>query len=566
MHNLKSVLTITCSFLCLIYTNRIVAQTNYIQHFNDVDNRSIDYAPSNEYVLLGEAYPATIGGMSNVSLSLGFALNRIQLQVIDANTMNTSIQKTYCTQDEVNAVPENCPALSVIFFPQEAKRTQDGGYIICGYVRRDGETSTCMPGVKYANPFLLKVDMTGAVQWYKRYDQDIWFYSVIEDPATGNFIVAGESDMYNQGFAFMMGTNSTGTPLWANEVASTIPQFPTLGTYNQYLKVAKYENSGSTYYAFIGSSSITGPSNFLLALTDAAGTIYTNTALSTYGSGQRVINGRDIHDAYDNDVVIVGEGYGWGVVLLKIDPLTLSTNFMNQYDLSNGNDNLSFGITMAASGGDIYMTGEEYGAGAYYFKVDNTGNILTYQTFNNGDARRGLDVIYNTSLGYAVASGNADPVSTTFATIDKYTNYCATDNTALMSATSLTPSTVAASITSRNVQAITDYAVDFDLMPNEGPVCGGSLKQGTAGVETLASSKMLIIAPNPANDQLNVQVPALFYGGNLKIVDILGKEVFMQQLDRSTEVHIDISYLHPGVYNLVATNNGVVQQTRFVKQ
>ncbi len=73
--------------------------------------------------------------------------------------------------------------------------------------------------------------------------------------------------------------------------------------------------------------------------------------------------------------------------------------------------------------------------------------------------------------------------------------------------------------------------------------------------------------PNPASSMLNVKMPKLSTGAAIRITDVYGKTLITKAV-ASTDVHINVSTLHNGLYILdVVDKNGVVINTsKFEKQ
>ena len=161
---------------------------------------------------------------------------------------NTQWFKTYATADEVNAVQNGtCPHLATYFTTGDAKTTKDGGYIVCGRVRVDPETSGC-PGPTYDHLFLLKTDGHGNVQWYKRYFDPNMNYGMLNsviERNDGGFIACGH-EMGN--YAAIIGTDAGGNLQWARYAQPPAYWDPTIVMPGNYYEVTRYKD----YYALVG--------------------------------------------------------------------------------------------------------------------------------------------------------------------------------------------------------------------------------------------------------------------------------------------------------------------------
>jgi hypothetical protein len=250
---MKKIRYILSSFILLGFTAFTSSAQNAIKHIDNAQNVNMDYKiPTDEYVLSGNTFPPTIGGMSNVGPWAG-NLSRIQLQILD-NQMNTMMFKTYCNLQEVTDVMSGrCTHLTAYWITGDAKHTSDGGYIICGAVRVDNETSGC-PGPTYDNLFLLKVDVNGIPQWYKRYhDPNMQFgrlNSVIETP--NGYITCGYENYGSYTGALIMGVDFAGNLQWANYATTPSWWDPLTTVPSLYYEITPYSNGSNNYYALVG--------------------------------------------------------------------------------------------------------------------------------------------------------------------------------------------------------------------------------------------------------------------------------------------------------------------------
>lgn len=88
------------------------------------------------------------------------------------------------------------------------------------------------------------------------------------------------------------------------------------------------------------------------------------------------------------------------------------------------------------------------------------------------------------------------------------------------------------------------------------------------GVKPLASEKIskVSIYPNPTTSICNIEIPDIFVGGEISIIDLTGKIVLKDRLTQSSIKRFDVSNLNDGIY-LVRLNNGSSQFTdRLIKK
>lgn len=565
-----------CSLFLLMQSFQLVNAQTRLQHYHGVYNRSVDYSSVNsKYVLLGQNAPLSINSMNNTSTA-GYYLNRVRLQVLDQSSLGTLVERTYCTQDEVNEY-STCGHLGVEFTDAQARATQDGGYIICGMMRKDVETS-CSPGNGYFfDPFLMKVSGSGAVIWCKRYhNNSLFFNSVVEDPVTGNFLVCGLSGFgSNTSLAFTMAVDPMGIPfsngLNIIPMGITVPNSPYfVQSQSYYTRINTFVSGGNTYFVAVGNLGGTGSTTDLLySVINNMGNPVSPFSTNMIEPSNGYITGEDVVDAQDGTVAITGLSLGWDALTYKLDPLNPTTPppgvpvYMNYYHQStSGNDLLAHGITYNSVTGDFYITGEEYKAATFMLDLNYGGGISAFDAYNSYvDAWIGRSLTFNTSNNDVLISGDAYNMET-FATRAITITPCASNPTITVG--QLTPVQITSISTIQSTPIdISENIVAYEVLPDENLDCG--LKMGTTSIVEV-NNKQLTLKPNPAEDFIDIQLPDGIGNGNLNVIDMLGQVVIAQHKVNSKQTRLDISHLTNGVYILSIESEGVKQQARFVKQ
>jgi hypothetical protein len=76
----------------------------------------------------------------------------------------------------------------------------------------------------------------------------------------------------------------------------------------------------------------------------------------------------------------------------------------------------------------------------------------------------------------------------------------------------------------------------------------------------------LLIYPNPANEQIQVQCASEINSGELVIIDVSGTVLIRQKFENSSQINLDISMLSAGLYFVdLEQNNQRISSSRFVK-
>lgn len=602
--------TVNTIAILLLMSGTVYAQSPTM-HYEGITNRAQDYMSiGGNYLLLGEYHPLFISGMNNTS-PLGFVNRRLHLQIVDPASLNTISSYTFCTAAELNNY-QFCQTLSVSFTALDIKQTSDGGFIICGDVRSDQETGNCNYP-PFNAPFLLKVNSSGGVQWFKRYYEadyalDMVFKSVVEIDGGNGYVICGSvtdckigPDTIQGPRALAIGTDASGVVQW--EHLMEVPLYsdttfnPALYTNTEYNEVTTFRYGPFVYYVAVGSSITYQPDEGGVIVTtfDATGSIVGNGVITSYDH-RVAIDARGVVDATDANVLITGYALPyasteWCPHVMKVDPLSLqapnippymtypppafppaTVSFSNLYP-NPGNYVLPNSITTYEGSNAIYVTGDDRSDGAFLLHLDGSGNLVKYDRNNIGNARRGYGVNYDPANGYPFYSGhcgvlavNDDPE---FLTTDKYSNNtCATQPAIFPKQlqwdqnyiTPLTP----------NILEINDAASGFNVVTTDMLSCGSPQKPGrsTGITNEMAEAKdQLVISPNPATSSVELTVPESLSNSRLTVVDMTGRILLTKELKGQAGVqNIDISVLAAGTYILSAENSTTSQQVHFVKK
>ncbi len=590
-------------FLCLLLGTAAGAQ-NPTLHLQTTLNASLEYIPGNQYLLGNSAQAVFINGMNNKPGVI--ALSRIHLQVMPDNfaPRASNLSTVYCTQAEVNDVLQaTCPTLSTYFHASDARRTFNDEYVVCGYVMRTSEFSNC-GGPSYEDAFILRTDNRGNVIWYKRYRPQqtgsgvLRFNTIIEDATTGNLIVGGERI---SGDAFVMGTTGTGNVIWEHNITATIVTQAQYYTYlpSSFSKITAFSSSQLPRQGYV----LTGPAqqyvqyqysnaNFgggMLLVVDATGMIYTNKLMTqelNQNSGFMKTIG--VADAFDEHVVLTGASGGThcyqhdlqDLMLMKIDPVGLGTpTFMKTYQHGSGSGcsggTCSVGVsscgttvTLGQRRGDIYVGGYEAdlynsGAGAVYMQTNNSGVHSRYVPLNASHGTSTSAITYNSRNGYPVYSGVVG-YTPSFLIKDNYNSDCDPDTDPVEVDQDL--QYVDNTESPLPIDAIQEDLVRFVLPDTILLDCGYANKQAPTAIQTVRG-KGLVIAPNPATDFVEIQMPLSMASGTINVYDVQGRLVSSRSFSSGNElVRLSVSGLMPGMYSVNVQSGGKASRATFVKE
>lgn len=118
------------------------------------------------------------------------------------------------------------------------------------------------------------------------------------------------------------------------------------------------------------------------------------------------------------------------------------------------------------------------------------------------------------------------------------------------------------------VAGIYTVAVNFDINTSMGPtnqtLNWGLLINLATGVTSVNKSAQVIIAPNPASNELSIATANHF--SNIQIIDALGKTVLSQHVNYTNQTTIDISTLSKGVYFIQLNEGDKLITKKFIKE
>jgi hypothetical protein len=242
-----------------------------------------------------------------------------------------------------------------------ARQTSDGGYIIAGFTNSFGN---------YRDPFLLKVDANGNVQWVKRYyiTGNDWFQNVIQTP-DGGYLVGGTYRVETWSSEFLLvKTDANGNVQWAKLYGGWGRDEGTLGIRTSdggYILGGFTDSFGAgTYDWLIIKVSSTGAVQWAKTYGGLDWDLYPG-AIQTSDGGFAIFGGTKSFGSGGSDFMIIKtDAYG--------NPQWAKT-------YGGAADEASYGINQTSDGGFVFA-GETYSFGAggmdvFFVRTDANGNI-----------------------------------------------------------------------------------------------------------------------------------------------------------------------------------------------
>lgn len=237
----------------------------------------------------------------------------------------------------------------------------------------------------------LKIDNTGALQWYRLYNGSANYYDagadIVVDNGTGDVYVTGgihTSASYPYTDAITIKYNSSGTQQWATIYNNTTYNLSETGARLRLTGTGKVVVSGAIQSA--ASTYIYG----VLEYSTSTGAQIGGTALGSGSSDIEYFGNLQIDN--NHNYYIAGASYnvgttGYDYYVMKLDS-TLAVQWENTYDGGYNKEDMANDLQVDASG-NVYVTG-------YTTKTGEGKNITTLKYNSSGSLQWNVD--YNDTL------------------------------------------------------------------------------------------------------------------------------------------------------------------------
>jgi hypothetical protein len=228
-------------------------------------------------------------------------------------------------------------------------------------------------------------------------------------------------------------------------------------------------------------------------------------------------------------------------------------------------------------------------SGSDYLSFDNTTTIPQYnmpgRILDNGNGYA-EKLGFNGFSGSSVAGGNENlpiellhfnAVLNSSGTVDLYWTTASEVNNALFTVERGVDGIDFQTILEREGAGTSNQLIEYAAVDNK-PLMGtsyyrlkqtdydGSFEYSKMAVVTITQSSSFMVWPNPATDNLQIQLGELEGYRCLNIYDNQGRLVYEKEMEGSiTWESIDLSGFNSGLYFITHAYNGILTKTRFVK-
>jgi len=117
------------------------------------------------------------------------------------------------------------------------------------------------------------------------------------------------------------------------------------------------------------------------------------------------------------------------------------------------------------------------------------------------------------------------------------------------------------------------YSFTFTVVGNNPYFCGIHGAANMSGVITVTPSlsiedetlRSFNIIENPVNQNLNINLAGNISEGKITIYDLLGKRIITKKINNSSNLSVNVSSLHNGLYLITIESENSIQTKRFIK-
>ena len=456
---------------------------------------------------------------------------------IKTNTIGDTLwTKTYNTTTAGNNLVETA-----------INKTNDGGYIITGYVDSTGVgTLNTM--------YLIKTDSLGNIMWTKSYKNAQGF--CVQQTIDGGYIIGGNTNTYGAGNydMYLVKTDSLGTILWTKTYGTPITEY-----------INSLQQTADGGYIINGSSSNTNTATYLsfLIKTNPQGNTTWVKTYYIFPSNMYPLVGGTCYQSPDGGYIMSGAStatYGSYVFYIKLNATGNVVWAKSQSDFCTG---CSIGINITGlqptnDNGCIFFTsldeiifGSSTTKSSAIYKVDSTG-LTQWTTLNDSSIQNNYAIQQTADSGYAILqkninyfftkinkNGNTNCANSSLSNMDNSNTIIAVDTSVIVSSGSALANVII-------------HAVSYAITNTT--TCAA-----TVGINKFSKSSSINIYPNPAQNNFTIETNEK---QTISMFDINGKLILLQIITGTT--NIDASNFNAGVYNISITNNTSVINKRLV--
>ena len=463
---------------------------------------------------------------------------------------------------------------SELDWARSIEQTQDGGYIVAGYIiSNDGDITNHYGGIDY---WVLKLSSSGEVEWQKTLggsNNDIAW--TIKQTFDGGFIVAGESDSTDGDIINNLGNSD----YWVVKLSSLgeIEWQKSLGgSYSDTARELQLTDDGG--FVVSGSSSSTdgditenyGISDYWVVKLSSSGEIEWQKSLGGSNSDLSY----SIKQALDGGFIVAGNSFSndgdvsdnHGVSDMWVVKLSSLGEIEWEKSLGGSGDDYAYSICVSSDGGflvggesnssDGDVSGNHGDFDYWVVKLSSLGEIEWQKSYGGSAIDSNYSIIQTYDEGYILigrsASIDGDSTSNngsmdswivkinSIGTIEWQKSYGGSEYESPKSIQQLpNGSFILAGISESNDGDVTENNGEGDFW-----VVKLSPALGVNDFDTISAN----LYPNPTNGLVTIEVANL---SEINIYDSLGKLSFSQKFENVNNYIFNVSHLAKGIYSMI---------------
>ncbi len=413
----------------------------------------------------------------------------------------------------------------------------DGGFIMTGVTQSFGSNNGSF------RVYLIKTDAGGNLLWSKTFggvSND--FGTCVKQTIDGGFIVLGNTSLSGMGSElYLIKTDANGDSLWTKTLGSSSND---IGRYIQQTTDGGYIIVGST------GSFGAGDYDVYLIKTDSIG----NPLWSkTYG-GVDEERGNYVQQTTDGGYCIVGYTHSFGTGM-SYDLYLIKTNSNGNLLWSRAFGGLSYDtgyFGQQTTDGGYIVVGNSLSfvspySDVYFIKTDSNGNLIWNKTYG-GPLRDEASSAQQTSDGGYIIGGltlnfgaNIEDIYLikTDANGNSGCNQGNPQTTITIPATQVANVATIVNSTNTNITNPVSFVGSGGIMNN---ICTN------VGINEVATDNNFASFPNPSAGNFIISFKKTIVKGNISIFNILGENVFTENIINKSQQEINIIEVSSGIY------------------
>ncbi len=463
-------------------------------------------------------------------------------------------------------------------------QTSDEGYIIGGYTATFGSSDA----------YLIKTDVNGDTSWTKTFGgsgADAGWS--IDQTSDGGYIIAGYSNSFGAGNddVYLIKTDMNGDTVWTKTYGGTNNE---RGNY-----IKQTSDGGYIITGYTESFGAGGQDLYVIKLGATGDSLW----IKTFGGTMNDV-GNSIIQTADGGYIVTGVSYSFGAGNGDVYLVKLDVNGDSLWTKAYGGTSLDYGYSVQQTSSGSYIVAgytESFGAGnydCYVFKIDVNGDTLWTKTYGGTSVDQGRDIQETSDNGFIVTgwtfsfgAGGADvfvirtdtngdtlwtktiggPLDDQARSVretaddgyiltggsasfgSSYNVYLIKiDGTNYVGCNQSSPTTIVGATLTQTSNTTTQLENTITSVASTGTIAASGAELMTvcesAGINSEKNVNFLSVFPNPSVGVFIVLFTSTIKNGQIEIINLLGENVYSENILNVSSASINIEGISPGIY------------------